>query len=294
MVDAQVAADGRGTAAGGGLSPGGIVALLMLEPVEMNIFRARGVPGEARRLYGGQVAAQALAAAAHTVAAGRPHSLHAYFLRPGDSARPVLFQVDRLHDGRTFHRRRVTAIQRGEPILCLESSFTADSSPMAGYEAAPLTPGPDDCSPWEPDIRLAGRLSPWNLIEARPVPSAGAPLPRAAAADLWFRFRAGPSAPGLTPEVLLTYLSDLTLGAATLRPTRQQAAGRTDVTGLTSLDHSVWFHNAGDLSGWLLYAKTAPAAGPVRGLTTGHIYQQDGTLLATVAQETLLHTRPGE
>jgi len=291
-MDAQIAVDDQGIAAGGGLSPRGMVALLTLEPVEADTFRARGVLGETGRLYGGQVAAQALAAAGHTVTWARPHSLHAYFLRPGNSARPVLFKVDRLHDGRTFHRRRVTAIQRGEPILCLESSFVADASPTAGCELAPSAPAPEDCPRLTPDVQAAGRLSPWNLLEARPVPYDG-PLARASAADLWLRFRAGQGISGVTPEVLLTYLSDLTLASATLRPTGQEPAGRPDVTSVTSLDHSVWFHNTVDLSGWLLYAKSAAAAGRVRGLAAGRVYDEGGVLVASVVQEALLHAGGG-
>jgi len=300
VVDASVAADEQGAARGGGLSPGEIVGLLTLEVIEVDMFRASGLPGETSRLYGGQVAAQALAAAGYTVTGARPHSLHAYFLRPGDSSLPVLFQVDRLHDGRTFRRRRVTAIQRGEPILCLETSFTADTSDADDYHAAPSAPPPDECPEFDASIWGGGRLSPWNLFDARLVPDEAVPMPRALLGNMWLRFRAvadsapGAGAPGVLPEVMLTYLSDITLASAALRPTKRHPAGRPDVTGVTSLDHSVWFHNPPDLSDWLLYAKTAPATGPARGLTTGHIFNRDGTLVASVSQEALLHTRRGE
>jgi acyl-CoA thioesterase II len=291
IVDAQVALDSEDITAGrGDLSPRDLVGLLVLEPIEVNMFRGQGLPGETRRLYGGQVAAQALAAAGCTVTGARPHSLHAYFLRPGDSGSPVLFQVDRLHDGRTFHRRRVTAIQRGEPILCLESSFTADGSDATDYHPAPRVPVPEECPEHTADVRAHGRLSPWNLFDVRRVPAGRAPLPLPSAGDLWCRFRAGETA-GVTPEVMLTYLSDLTLASTTLRPTRRHPAGRPDVTAVTSLDHSMWFHRPADLSGWLLYAKTAPAIGQARGLTAGHIFNRDGTLVASVAQEALLHSR---
>lgn len=131
-----------------------ILGLLRLEALEVDMFRGQAMPGEARRLYGGQVAAQALAAAGNTVAGARPHSLHAYFLRPGDTSVPVVFQVDRLHEGRTFRRRRVTAIQHGQPILCLESSFTADPSQATDYDPAPRVPGPEECDAYDPVSHL--------------------------------------------------------------------------------------------------------------------------------------------
>jgi acyl-CoA thioesterase-2 len=192
-----------------------------------------------------------------------------------------------LQDGRTFRRRRVTAIQQGEPILCLESSFTTDSSRASDYQSAPPAPSPDKCPALEPPRRVEGGYSPWDLLEVRTT-APGADLPRRTAGDIWFRFRAGPL-PGTRSEVLITYLSDLTLAATMLRPTREHPAGRRDVVGLTSLDHSVWFHNEPDLSGWLLYAKDTPAVGGLRGLVGGAIFGQDGTLVASVAQEALVH-----
>ena len=147
------APDAPGAGASGTLKPAQVVGLLALEAIEVDIFRAGGVPGQATRLYGGQVAAQALAAAGYTAGEARPHSLHAYFLRPGDASRPVLFRVDRLQDGRTFRRRRVTAIQQGQPILCLESSFTTDSSRASDYQPAPPAPSPDEC----PALDIPGR-----------------------------------------------------------------------------------------------------------------------------------------
>jgi acyl-CoA thioesterase-2 len=279
--------DVPGAGATGVRTPAQVPDLLTLEAIEVDIFRAGAIPGQATRLYGGQVAAQALAAAGYTAGEARPHSLHAYFLRPGDSSRPVLFRVDRLQDGRTFRRRRVTAIQQGQPILCLESSFTTDSSMASDYEPAPRVPSPGDCPALEPPRRFEGAHPHWDLLEVRTA-SPGADLPRLTAGDIWFRFRAGPL-PGTRSEVMITYLSDLTLAATTLRPTREHPAGRRDVVGLTSLDHSVWFHNEPDLSGWLLYAKDTPAVGGLRGLVGGRIFGQDGTLVASVAQETLVH-----
>lgn len=291
-MDASVVTD-ENAAVRGEPRPGEMAGLFRLEAVEVDMFRARGVPGEPGRLFGGQVAAQALAAAAATVTGARPHSLHAYFLRPGDASRPVLFQVDRLHDGRAFRRRRVSAIQSGEPILSLECSFTADTSDATDYQPAPPVSGPDDCSDYVPRARFGGRLSPWHLLSGRVVPGMEeVPFPLATTADLWLRVDEQVAA-AVAPAVLLTYLSDLTLGATTIRPTRQYPAGRQEVTGLTSLDHSIWFHHPADVRDWLFYEKSAVAVGPGRGLVTGRIFNRDGTLAASVAQEALLHFRRG-
>lgn len=283
------ALNSRPAAGGDGLSPEEIIGLFSLEPVEVNLFRDRGVPGGTGRLFGGQVAAQALAAAGQTVTEVRPHSLHSYFLRPGDARNRVLYQVDRLHDGRTFRRRRVTAIQRGEPILCLDCSFTADPSDATDYEPAPAVPTPQECAAFSRADAGRGRLTPWNVVEARRVPGCEVPLSLPSAVDLWIRFRVPPAA-GVLPEAMLTYLSDLSLASTAVRPTPRRPRGRDDVTNVTSLDHSVWFHRRPDLTGWLLYAKTAPAVGPGRALSTGRIFNADGTLAASVAQEALLHT----
>lgn len=208
-----------------------------------------------------------------------------------------MFQVEPLQDGRTFMRRRVTAIQGGEAILCLESSFTADGTGTTDYPAPPKVPEPEDCPVYEHARRTPdSRVNPWDLFEARPavteLPPDGV---RVTTADMWFRLRAVTESEGIIPEAIITYLSDLTLAATALRPSPRHPVGRPEVTGLTSLDHSMWFHNQADLSDWLLFAKIAPAAGPVRGLTAGQIFDRQGVLVASVAQECLTHARgPGQ
>jgi acyl-CoA thioesterase-2 len=262
--------------------------LLDLETVETGLFRGRAFDGPAHRLFGGQVAAQALIAAGRTVGENmREHSLHAYFLRPGDSAIPVVYQVDRLHDGRNFARRRVTAVQHGQAILCMETSFTTDTSPIDHQVAAPAVPGPEGLPERSWPVREDG-FAAWKPFEMRLVPveqgnGVGPEWPPYT--DMWFRLR-DPMPDGTTasPASVLTYVSDLTLAASILRPT-----GRTEITGLTSLDHVMWFHSEVSLDGWLLYAKSCPAVGPLRGLAEGRIFTQDGRLIATVAQEGLIH-----
>lgn len=291
-----------GVAAASEVVPGEMAGLFRLEAAGTDTFRAEGItddaePGQPKRMFGGQVAAQALAAAGHTVTGARPHSLHCYFLRPGDVGQPVLFGVDRLHDGRTFRRRRVTATQDGAPIACLDASFTADSeftaegNGAADYPPPPPVPAPEDCPVFVPGTGFGGCRSPWDLLSARFVPGDNhVPYAFAATSDVWFRVR-GEQAADVRPEVMLTYLSDLTFAATMLRPSRPNPAGRRDVAGLSSLDHCAWFHHPADLSDWLLFAKTPAVTSTARGLGTGRVFNRDGTLAATVTQEALLHLR---
>ena len=230
-------------------------------------------------------------AAGRTVTGAQPHSLHAYFLRPGDARSRVLDQVEQLHEGRSFRRRRVTAIQHGEPILSLDCSFTVDRSEVTDYDPAPSMPPPEDCGAFTRADPGRGRLTPWNVLDARRVPGYDdIPLGRSTAVDFWLRFRG--AAANVMPEAVLTYLSDLSLASTAVRPTQRNPGGRHDVTGVTSLDHSLWFHRRPDLSDWLLYTKAAPAVGSARALSAGRIFNRDGTLAASVSQEALLHTGP--
>ena len=262
-----------------------LLGLLNLEGIDTDLFRSRaaGVPGH--RLFGGQVAAQALVAAERTAAGGtRAHSLHAYFLRPGDTGKPVVYQVDRLHDGRTFRRRRVTAVQEGRPILCLEASFTIEEAAAEHQVTAPTVPNPDSCPPMVWRHRATG-FRPDRGFDLRAAIPAGGKAPHFSD-DLWFRTRGPWDGGPVSAAAVLTYVSDLTFISVILRP----GGGRPDVSRLTSLDHVVWIHNEVRLDDWLLFAKATPAAGPVRGLGLGSIFHRDGTLIATVAQEGIAHT----
>ncbi len=276
--------EGASERAGTGLRD--LLAVLDLEDIDAGLFRsgpsAAGEPGH--RLFGGQVAAQALVAAERTSDDGATaHSLHAYFLRPGDTGKAVVFQVDRLQDGRTFRRRRVTAIQHGHPILCLEASFTTDQAIAEHQVAAPPVPDPDSCPPMVWRYRVTG-LRPDAGFELRAAISPDGEPPHFSD-DLWFRVR-GPWTGGpVSPSAVLTYVSDLTFVSVIMRP-----RGRPDVSRLTSLDHVMWFHNEVRLDDWLLFAKSTPAAGTMRGLALGSIFHRDGTLIATVGQEGLMHS----
>jgi acyl-CoA thioesterase-2 len=264
-----------------------LARLLDLEDLDVDLFRSRDTSEPGNRLFGGQVAAQALVAAERsTDAAAAAHSLHAYFLRPGDTGKHVIFRVDRLQDGRTFRRRRVTAIQDGMPILCLEASFTTDGATTDHQVTAPAAPAPESCPPLGRKFRGSG-LQPHQAFDLRAVTThSGQPF---FPDDLWFRPLGALGGSRVSGSAVLTYISDLTLASVTLRP-----GGRRDVSRLTSLDHVMWFHNEVRLDDWLLYAKSTPASGPVRGLAQGAIFHRDGTLIASVAQEVLAHTaRPG-
>jgi acyl-CoA thioesterase II len=266
----------------------GLMAVLDLEPLDRQLFRSQPAGEPGFRLFGGQVAAQALVAAERTTAdEARAHSLHAYFLRPGDTGRPVVFQVDPLQDGRTFRRRRVTAIQGGQPILCLEASFTADRATTDYQVSPPAVPAPEDCPPMVWRTRATG-LRPDRPFDLRAAigPDAGPPH---FSDDLWFRTR-GDWAGGATKwgpvsrTAILVYVSDLTFVSGILRP-----LGRPDVPRLTSLDHVMWFHNEPRVDDWLLFTKSTPATGTLRGLAQGSMFHRDGTLIATMAQEGLVH-----
>ncbi|WAL63560.1 thioesterase family protein [Amycolatopsis cynarae] len=267
-----------------GLLP--LLDVLDLEPVELDIYRSRRAGEPGFRLFGGEVCAQALVAAERTTAPEcRPHSLHAYFLRPGDTGVKVVFRVDRLQEGRTFRRRRVTAIQHGEPILCLEASFTTDRSGTDHQVSAPVAPAPEDCEPFLWRFPAGWPLQPGDVFDVRPA-TTETRAHRRLLEDLWFRPLGEDTEGRVSPAAVLTYFSDLTFVSALLRPT-----GRTDVDHMTSLDHVLWFHNEVRLDDWLYFTKNSPAVGTLRGLAEGRIFHRDGTIIATVAQEGLIHAK---
>ncbi|NKQ54512.1 acyl-CoA thioesterase II [Amycolatopsis sp. K13G38] len=270
-----------------GLVP--LLDALDLEPIELDIFRSRTATEPGQRLFGGEVCAQALVAAERTTdPLTVPHSLHAYFLRPGDTGSRVVFRVDRLQEGRNFKRRRVTAIQHGEPILCLESSFTTDHSGTAYQTDPPSAPEPEDCSPLGIQHPSAWQVDPSTVFDLRPAVAEDPGMDKRARfmRDLWVRPLGWDTQGRVSPAAIITYFSDLTFVSALLR-----ARPRADVAAMTSLDHVVWFHNEVRLDDWLLFAKSSPAVSDLRGLAQGRIFHRDGTLIASVAQEGLIHAQ---
>jgi acyl-CoA thioesterase-2 len=275
-----------------------VLALLDLEPIEEDIFRGLSPAGRLQRVFGGQVLGQALAAAARTVESSRIcHSLHAYFLRPGDPRVPILYEVDRSRDGRSFSARRVVAIQNGKQIFILAASF---QTPEQGYEHQ--FPMPDVPPPEALDDELEARrknpalmpemLREWltraRPFETRPViidPPGDRP-PRPPFDNVWFR-ASGP-VPDALAQALLAYASDASLLSTALLPHGKSIFSNLQVA---SLDHAMWFHRPVRFDDWLLYAQDSPSASGARGFNRGAIFLRDGTLVASVAQEGLIRRR---
>jgi acyl-CoA thioesterase-2 len=275
-----------------------VLALLDLETAGENILRGLSPAGRMQRVYGGQVLGQALVAATRTVAPSRIcHSLHAYFLRPGDPRVPILYEVDRSRDGRSFSVRRVVALQEGKQIFILAASF---QTPEQGYEHQ--FPMPDVPPPEALDDELEARrknpdlmpelLREWltrpRPFETRPViidPPGDRP-PRPPFDNVWFR-AAGPVPEALT-QALLAYVSDASLLSTSLLPHGKSIFSNLQVA---SLDHAMWFHRPFRFDDWLLYAQDSPSASGARGFNRGAIYTRDGMLVASVAQEGLIRPR---
>jgi len=275
-----------------------LLNLLELEQLEVNLFRGLGHGGEtSRRIFGGQVVAQALAAAYRTVEDRSCHSLHSYFIRPGDPSMPVIYEVDRARDGGSFTTRRVTAIQKGRQIFNLAASFhIAEDSPMHQHDM-PDVPGPDELpSQAETRAKMADLVSADRRADfLRPSPievrSVGDydllnPQPTSDVNALWFRLVHPVAASPEMHQCLLTYASDMYLLGSALRPHAQSWLTGDVMTA--SLDHAAWFHGPLDFSDWHLYAMDSPWSGGARGFNRGSIYTRDGRLVASTAQEGLI------
>jgi len=278
-----------------------LVDLLRLEAIEENLFRGRSQDLGFRQLYGGQVLGQSLSAASQTVEEARHvHSLHGYFLRPGDAAMPVVYSVDRVRDGGSFSTRRVTAIQKGQPIFTCSASFQYDEEGFEHQTQMPAVVGPQNL-PSEVELfqRIADRL-PETIrdkmlcakpIEMRPVTEEDPfdPKPGDPVKYIWFR------ADGTLPDVpalhkyMLAYASDFGLLTTSLLP-HGKSVWQKDMQ-IASLDHALWFHGNLRADEWLLYAMDSPWAGNARGFSRGNIYNQAGQLVASSCQEGLIRHR---
>ena len=277
-----------------------LLALLDLERLETNLFRGLSPQVGWQRVFGGQVIGQALVAACRTVEGRAPHSLHAYFLLPGDPSVPIIYEVERLRDGGSFSTRRVKAIQHGSAIFTLSASFHRQEPGLAHQTAMPAVPAPEalpdetmmrnNMLPSMPDAvrRYFERERP---IELRPVEFTRYVTgePRPPLFHLWFRATGPlPDHPAIH-QCVLAYASDMTLLDTTLI-----AHGRTvfqrDIQA-ASLDHALWFHAPFRADDWLLYAQDSPFTGGARGFSRGSIFTRDGVLVASVAQEGLIRVR---
>ncbi|MFJ5229811.1 acyl-CoA thioesterase [Kitasatospora sp. NPDC088391] len=281
--------------------PVSFAELLGIEELEENLFRGRCHAGAPLRAFGGQVAAQALTSAGRTVEpARRVHSLHGYFLRPGDPRRPIVYQVDRARDGSSYATRRVTAVQRGEVIFTMSASFKRAETSGDRQRTMPPVPGPEELPDPYPAWRRDApeeyeRSAIFRALEMRFVPAdaPGMPpeLPGVPQQFVWLR--TGGPLPGDDPLLhtcALTYLSDLTLASTTalhLQPHRVHRVAAPRVA-LASLDHAMWFHRPFRADEWLLFAQRSPSASDGRGLAMGEFYGRDGVLVASAVQEVLL------
>ncbi|MEM6531844.1 MAG: acyl-CoA thioesterase II [Myxococcota bacterium] len=278
-----------------------LVALLALERIEHNLFRGQSQDLGWGRVFGGQVAGQALSAAVQTVPEDRVcHSLHSYFLRGGDPACPIVYEVDRIRDGKSFTTRRVVAIQKGRAIFNLAASFQVAEDGFEHQEEMPSVPGPEglksqlehaqELEDELPEVLKAIVLGD-RPIEIRPVDPYNfwKPEPRDPVNYAWYK-AAGPlSDSPMLHQYMLAYASDFQLLGTTLYP-HGETWMRLGIQ-VASLDHAMWFHRPFRFDDWLLYAMESPNAAGARGLGRGQFYTRDGVLVASTVQEGLIRRR---
>jgi acyl-CoA thioesterase II len=277
-----------------------VVELLDLEQIELDIFRGRSPENERRqRVFGGQVAGQALVAAGRTVPSDRPvHSLHAYFIRPGDPAVPLIYQVDRVRDGRSFTTRRVSAVQHGKVIFTLSASFHHPESGVLHQLPMPDVPPPEALPTAAERLAQvmgdeAGEYSfsnPFDIRHLGPLSyeAVNDPSLRSTHSMVWMRADGELPDDPLLHVCMMTYASDMTLLDSVLL-----ANGLSWADGKTvgsSLDHAMWFHRTFRADEWLLYAQDSPVAAGGRGLARGELFTRDGALVVSVMQEGLIRT----
>jgi acyl-CoA thioesterase II len=271
-------------------SLGDVLATLELERVDRWLFVGQQLPAPANHILGGHISAQALLAASHTAPGRAPHSVHTYFLRPGDSRRPVDFEVVDLQEGRTFSARRVTARQDGKILMEAMSSFkVADPASAQVVYQPPMPEAASPASlPWvaphlaESDESTRGRWSSLRWFERRIIDAQDAPPARAL---MWWRPDGEvPDDPVLTAS-LVAYLSAVTL-------TEPAYVARGGAGASAQRDHSVWFHAPADLSDWLLYDRSSPSGAGSLALANGTMFDRNGELVCTVKQEMYFPPRP--
>lgn len=279
-----------------------LLSLLQLERLEDNLFRGESRDIGTRYVFGGQVLGQALSAAQQTVEGDRSaHSLHAYFLRAGDIAKPIIYHVERTRDGGSFSMRRVTAIQHGQAIFNFAASFQVEETGVEHQLPMPSVPKPEDL---QPDAGLPaevlaklptklqrwfGRSGPFEFRHVYPRDDLNPPK-RPPFQQVWFRLSSrAPDNPALH-RALLAYASDFHLIGTTMFPHGISFLQRN--VQVASLDHALWFHRPFRVDEWLLYSCDSPTAQGGRGLARGMIYSEDGRLVASTAQEGLIRLRP--
>jgi acyl-CoA thioesterase-2 len=277
-----------------------LLDLLDLEQIELNIFRGRSPKERVQRVFGGQVAGQALVAAGRTVPSARPvHSLHAYFIRPGDPLVPIVYTVDRVRDGRSFTTRRVSAIQRGKTIFTLSASFHQPEPGPVHADPMPDAPPPEAVERTSDRLRRVVGEGQARLFEHPIELRSVGPLSAEAALDpalrttsnlIWLRVDGELPDDPLLHVCLMTYASDMTLLDSVL--TGHGLSWADGRTSGASLDHAMWFHRPFRADRWLLYAQESPVAYGARGLARGQVFTQAGHLVVSVMQEGLIRSGP--
>jgi acyl-CoA thioesterase II len=258
-----------------------------------DIFTGVSQPMPTGRVYGGQVLAQTIVAASRTLPPERTvHSMHGYFLRPGDPTDGITFSVDRIHDGRSFSTRRTQAFQSGVPIFSMIASFQDDDPGLEHFEPMPDgVPAPEAVPTLKVDALhpISRRMLSASPVEVRHVASplyASAEGPHVPRQAVWMKLRRPVGDDPAVHRAALAYLSDLTIQESILRA--HGVAWNTPGLRVASLDHAMWWHRPGRVDDWLLYVQESPNARGGRGLSTGRIYTRDGVLIASVAQEVMV------
>lgn len=293
--------DGSPEAAGGEGAVAGMLRILDLEPLEMNLFRGLSPNIGWQRVYGGQVLGQALVAAGRTVGEERiAHSLHAYFLLPGDPKVPIIYEVERLRDGGSFTTRRVKGIQHGRAMFTMSASFQKAETGLDHQSEMPKVPMPEDLPSEKELARQMIEHLPENMraywererpIEMRPVDATRyfVRQRRTAVQHVWLRASSRLPDAFALHQCVLAYASDFTL-LDTALIAHDKLMFDADIQ-LASLDHALWFHRPFRADEWLLYVQDSPSASGSRGFCRGSIYTRDGALVASVTQEGLTRLR---
>ena len=269
-----------------------LVDLLDLERIEVNTFRGRHPEEERQRTFGGQVAAQALMAAGRTVDVGAVHSLHSYFLRPGDPRIPILYEVDRIRDGRSFTTRRVVAIQHGRAIYNMQASFHTDEVSLEHQFEMPVVPAPETIARLDERIQdEGGNIDEWfkrqhpidqRFVGELPWSPHRSKEPRQ---QIWIRADGALAADPLLHACVITYASDMSLFDSILAPHSIRWDNGSFMGA--SLDHCMWFHREVHADQWLLYDTDSPIAHGGRGLARGFLWNEAGQLMISMVQEGL-------
>jgi acyl-CoA thioesterase II len=281
-------------------SPSELMDVLLLEQLELNLFRGLSHDIGTRYVFGGQVLGQALQAASRTVEGRVAHSLHAYFLRAGDIAAPIIYEVDRQRDGHSFSMRRVVAIQHGQPIFNMAASFQVEENGLTHQLSMPEVPPPEDLDPpeelsAEQLAKVPAKLQRWltqqGAFEFRHVYPRNEVKPpkRPPFQHIWLRLAAPLPDDPLLHQAALAYVADYhLLGTATLPHGISYIQSNVQ---MASLDHAMWFHRPFRVDDWILYSCDSPSAAGGRGIGRGLFYRRDGVLIASTAQEGLIRVK---